>query len=139
MQGRINTWLLGDAGYPLQPWLMTPVLNAEENTPEGAYTRAHIRTRNVIERFNGCFKARFRCILKHRVLHYAPPKAAKIIYACAALHNICIERNIDLPDIEMDNADNIIPQPIENIQGDALLPQAYRIRRQLIRHFDVNN
>ncbi|KAJ8949379.1 hypothetical protein NQ314_008231 [Rhamnusium bicolor] len=128
-----------DASYPLQPCLMTPVLNAEENVPVSSYTQAHIRTRNVIERFNGIFKARFRSLLKYRVLHYYPAKATKISYACAALNNFCIERNIDLPDFEVKYAGIALPEPIENIQEEALLPQAYRIRRQLIRHFGVNN
>lgn len=37
------TWLIGDSGYPLQPWLMTPILDAAPNTPDGRYTRAHCR------------------------------------------------------------------------------------------------
>ncbi|VEN55297.1 unnamed protein product [Callosobruchus maculatus] len=30
-----------DCGYPLRPWLLTPIVNAEPGTPEQHYTRAH--------------------------------------------------------------------------------------------------
>ena len=33
-------WLLGDSGYPLRPFLMTPVLN-EQTEGEKAYNRSH--------------------------------------------------------------------------------------------------
>lgn len=36
-EGRTNIWLLGHSGYLLQPWLMTPLINAEPNTPAAAY------------------------------------------------------------------------------------------------------
>lgn len=96
IEGRKNTWLIGDAGYPLQPWLLTPITDAPPRSPEGRYTACHVRTRNTIERCFGVLKQRFRCLLKHRVLHYSHGMTAKIIYVCAILHNMCVERNIEL-------------------------------------------
>jgi hypothetical protein len=68
-QGDINTRLLGDGGYPLSPWLMSPILNPPAESPEARYNRKHILTRNTIEPCFGKLKQRFRCLLKHRVLH----------------------------------------------------------------------
>ncbi|XP_063837186.1 putative nuclease HARBI1 [Ostrinia nubilalis] len=87
-------WLLGDSGYPLRRYLMTPITDTSPDTPEAHYTYLHVRTRNVVERTIGLLKARFRCLLVHRVLHYSPPVAAFIVNACVILHNICNSRNI---------------------------------------------
>lgn len=67
----IHSFLLGDSGYPLRTWLLTP-LEAKpiRNTPEFNYNMAHKKTRGLIERCNGILKMRFRCLLKHRSLHY---------------------------------------------------------------------
>lgn len=97
--------VLGDSGYPLRTWLLTPLQNEPEpNTPEFRYNTRHRSIRSIIERCNGVLKMRFRCLLKHRVLHYAPAFASQIINACVVLHNICIENNI--PE----------PQPIEHVE-----------------------
>lgn len=84
----LNYHLIGDSGYPLQPWLMVPIPNAVEGSPEERYNIRLTSARNVIERLNGVIKSRFRCLLKHRTLNYDPIKSAKIIYACAVLHNM---------------------------------------------------
>ncbi|KAJ8971949.1 hypothetical protein NQ314_000466 [Rhamnusium bicolor] len=97
-------YLLGDSGYPLRTWLFTPL--EEEpvpNSPEYRYNTAHKSTRSIIERCNGVLKMWFRCLLKHRVLHYAPQMACKIINACIVLHNLCIENR--MPEIEEENND----------------------------------
>ncbi|XP_018115317.1 putative nuclease HARBI1 [Xenopus laevis] len=56
-------WLVGDAGYGCQPWMLTPLLNPE-NQPEMQYNLAHRKTRGVIERTFGVLKSRFRCLDK---------------------------------------------------------------------------
>ncbi|XP_052741355.1 putative nuclease HARBI1 [Bicyclus anynana] len=89
-----TTWLLADSGYPLRKYMMTPIVNALPDTPEKHYTDLQIRTRNVIERTIGLLKARFRCLLVHRVLHYQPRVAASIVNTCVILHNICNKANM---------------------------------------------
>lgn len=96
-------FLQGDAGYPLEPFLITPFRSAAEGTPESRFNHIHSQTRNVVERTIGVLKNRFRCILGARQLHYSPKVAAKITNVCAALHNICIYYKIDLPEINIEN------------------------------------
>lgn len=51
--GDHNTWLLGDSGYPQQPWLMTPIRNAPRNSPESRYNGALVSARCTVERCIG--------------------------------------------------------------------------------------
>ncbi|XP_017479894.1 PREDICTED: putative nuclease HARBI1 isoform X1 [Rhagoletis zephyria] len=61
--GERDFWLLGDSGYPLQPWLMTPI-SATSCTAEERYNIAHKSTRALVERCIGLLKSRFRCLSK---------------------------------------------------------------------------
>ncbi|XP_050062915.1 putative nuclease HARBI1 [Aphis gossypii] len=81
-------YLLGDSGYALRPWLLIPIQNPVNE--EELYNTKQMRARSLIERCNGLLKMRFRCLLIHRVLHYAPEKATAIINACVVLHNMYI-------------------------------------------------
>ncbi|KAG8234316.1 hypothetical protein J437_LFUL013056, partial [Ladona fulva] len=71
----MDIWAMGDSGYPHEPWLETPILNAEEGTLETRYTRYHIKARSAVERCIGLIKGRFRCLLLRRKLEYEPRKA----------------------------------------------------------------
>lgn len=74
LQNKINddgaSFLLGDSGYPLTRCLVTPVMNAEPDSSDARYSIVHKHSRNVIERAFGVLKGRFRCLLRHRILHY---------------------------------------------------------------------
>ncbi|KAF9818155.1 hypothetical protein SFRURICE_003896, partial [Spodoptera frugiperda] len=69
----------GDSGYTLGRYMMTQIINTSPGSPDAYYTDIHTRTRNVTERIIGLLKARFRCLLVHRVLHYSPIVAGSYI------------------------------------------------------------
>lgn len=102
-------WLLGDSGYPLEPWLMTP-LQEEHSTSEQNYNKHHGRTRSIIEQCNGVLKNRWRCLLKHRVLHYHPEIASNIIASCVILHNMCIKHKLHLDEEEFEHIEDMTYQ-----------------------------
>lgn len=53
--------LLGDRGYALAPWLMTPLTNPQIYQ-EISYNQRHVRTRSTIERTIGILKGRWMCL-----------------------------------------------------------------------------
>lgn len=84
--------LLGDGGYRAEEFLATPLraTNPMNRLSERLYQRAHISTRNVVERFNGIWKKRFPCLwigMRFRNLQ----TALNTIVATAVLHNICLD------------------------------------------------
>lgn len=99
--GRRNFWLLGDSGYPLQPWLLPPYRSNTTNLIEIKFNKLHKQRRSLVERAIGLLKARFRCLQHERIQRYSPEIFSKIIVACAIMHNICIKNNIPL-DLEID-------------------------------------
>lgn len=105
-----NGYLLGDSGYPCKRFLLTPV-NAT-NASEEAYNRAHITTRNTVERLFGVLKRRFPCLQNGMRLKLNT--TIKVIVACGVLHNICKEQNDIIEDeiyeIQHDVENNVIMQ-----------------------------
>lgn len=128
--------MLGDSGYPLEPWLLTPYENPEPNTPEGHYNRAHKITRSIIERCNGRFKLVFRCLLGERKLRYSPEKVGVIINACAVLHNLLLRAGVEY-DIDL----NIFNEPYEDNYGNGNYPvlnEARHTRQQVVNRYFTN-
>ncbi|KAL2093126.1 hypothetical protein ACEWY4_010438 [Coilia grayii] len=82
--------LIGDSGYPLRPYLFTPVANPQD-AREAAYNEAHRLARGIVERSIGRWKMRFRCLHKSAGgLLFTPAKACAVICVTAMLHNIAV-------------------------------------------------
>lgn len=129
-------WILGDSGYPLEPWLITPYRSVAENSHEATFNTKHSSKRNIIERTYGVLKGRFRCLLKARELHYSPRKVTKMINVCSMLHNVCIHYNVELDEdlvspSDGDAAINFNLDNTANLDSGTLQEKAKRIRNQL--------
>ncbi|XP_046384778.1 putative nuclease HARBI1 [Ischnura elegans] len=131
-EGIRNTWLLGDSGYALQPYLLTPIRQAAPNSPEERYTNCHCQTRNCVERLFGVLKNTWRCLHRERVLHYTPEAAARIIISCAVLHNLMITHRQELPPYE-DQDMEFIEERQPNVNEDEFAGE--NARRLVIQQF----
>nr|CAI5842222.1 unnamed protein product [Callosobruchus analis] len=78
-----NSVMLGDSGYPLTQYLLTPLANP------------HIRTRNCIEKTNGVWKRRFPALCYG--LRCKTETNLAIIVATAVLHNIALTMHDEIP------------------------------------------
>jgi hypothetical protein len=87
-------YLLGDSGYPLLPWLMTPHRTQRNPTVvESLYNRKLRKGRGVVENAFGILKQTWRELLNKTVLDviYLPD----VITACAILHNLLLGQTSD--------------------------------------------
>lgn len=70
----------------------------------------------MVERGIGQLKRRFHVL--HGEIRVDPAKTSKIVMVCAALHNLCKERNIELPAEEHDGFEDepVDANPIQPLQ-----------------------
>ncbi|KAI8122671.1 putative nuclease HARBI1 [Lucilia cuprina] len=85
-----NFWLLGDSGYPCEPWLLIPYRNPQENSMESKFNDIHSKARCIVERTIGILKARWKILCHDKRSRYSAERIAQFSNVCAALHNICL-------------------------------------------------
>ncbi|KAK5648018.1 hypothetical protein RI129_002910 [Pyrocoelia pectoralis] len=109
-----NSWLLGDSGYPQQPWLMTPILNPVGNA-EVRYTQRQRSARNC-----------------ERKMRYDPGTVGRIAIACAVFHNFCIEGRTDVNFNIHGLHDHVNNNPVQMVAQNG---NGFEARRQLIERY----
>lgn len=119
--GQHQGHLLGDSGYPLKSFLLTPYANPIGQA-QTRYNRSLRRTRVLVEQTIGILKRRFGCL--HLELRFAPDICSKVFVTCALLHNIAVDRN------EIDDFAQNLPLPQPLVDDIVIAPQltAARLR-----------
>ncbi|XP_067625296.1 putative nuclease HARBI1 [Eurosta solidaginis] len=128
--GERGSWLLGDGGYPIQPFLLTPFRSPQLGTEEHTFNRKHSSGRNIIERTIGVLKSRFRCLA--RTLQYQPQKLIQITNVCCALHNVWKHYNVqDTVEINVENVEDV-SAIAEEVSNDTTLNREAVIIRKIL-------
>lgn len=111
--------LVGDSGYPVKTYLITPLLRPAKNE-EHLFNESQIRTRNPVERCYGVWKRRFPILALGIRLNLDRVEA--VIVATAVLHNIACERNEEIPltDTEVEAAIHVVNNMPNNINGNTI-------------------
>ena len=127
--------ILGDNGYPNKRYLLTPVINPQ-NESERRYNISHIATRNTIERMFGVLKRRFPCL--RRCLKLKLQTNLAVVVAACTLHNFLnLRQSSDLLEevntsMNTDTYDD--PEDQSTISQGDLRDRAFR-RAFIQRHF----
>ncbi|GAA6087253.1 protein ANTAGONIST OF LIKE HETEROCHROMATIN PROTEIN 1-like [Tachysurus ichikawai] len=127
--------IVGDAAYPLLPWLQKPFPETPGVTQDQRlYNYRLSRARLCAERAFGRLKARWRCLLKRN--DHNLKKIHKVVAACCTLHNYCESRGEMLQSELLENLED----EVDREMGEEELPildhaTGQDIRRALTAHF----
>lgn len=93
----LREYIVGDAGFPLLPWLLTPYPRRGLSDFQAEFNKRHYATRMVAQRALARLKEMWRII--HGVM-WKPDRhrLPRIILVCCILHNIIIDMEDEMQD-----------------------------------------
>lgn len=128
--------LLGDSGYGLSPWLITPFKPAQ--TPrERNYNYTHSSDRVIIERCFGQLKKRFPIL--GNCVRVALNNVPQVIISCAVLHNIAKHLNddFDYEDLGVEANDGDGNQLVVRHENPATTRRGRQKREQMMQFLNI--
>lgn len=145
-QGERKMYLIGDAGYPLEPWLVTPLAHYPRHTRQYHYNEKLCKARSIVERFFGILKGTWRCLSYQRTLMYTPEISGQIVNSYAVLHNMRVHYRLPLEieeNIIFNNAHVNQANDIDEEEQDIILRRgpraiAQRIQKRIMRDWFPN-
>ena len=121
--GQISGLLLGDSGYPLKTFCITPYANPEKIV-QRRFNKRHSQTRMSIEKAFGVLKRRFPA-LKHGLRFRDPQNNCYLILSAMVLHNICNDLNDEDDWVDEQQAEINLNQEAQNDDNDARMLRDY--------------
>lgn len=96
-EAELREYIVGDTGFPLLPWLLTPYQGKELSESKAEFNKRHFATRIVAQRALARLKEVWKMI--HGMM-WRPDKhkLPRFILVCCILHNIIIDMEDDVLD-----------------------------------------
>uniref|UniRef100_A0A8I6YYU5 DDE Tnp4 domain-containing protein n=2 Tax=Hordeum vulgare subsp. vulgare TaxID=112509 RepID=A0A8I6YYU5_HORVV len=91
----VGEYIIGDTGYPLLPWLLTPYQEEDLSDTKAEFNRRHSAARTCALKAMARLKDTWKCLQGEVWWPANLETLSKIIYACCRLHNIVIELEDD--------------------------------------------
>ncbi|XP_044418064.1 disease resistance protein RGA2 isoform X1 [Triticum aestivum] len=91
----VGEYIIGDAGYPLLPWLLTPYQEEELSDSKAEFNRRHSAATTSALKVLTRLKDTWQYLQGEMLCPFNPYSLDKVIYACCMLHNIVIEMEDD--------------------------------------------
>jgi hypothetical protein len=91
----VGEYLIGDAGYPLLPWLLTPYQEENLSDPKVEFNRRHSAATTCARKALAMLQEKWKCLQKDVWWPENLQTRYKMIGACCTLHNIVIDMDED--------------------------------------------
>ncbi|XP_077216281.1 PIF / Ping-Pong family of plant transposase [Tasmannia lanceolata] len=93
----VREYIIGDSGFPLLPWLVTPYQGKELSDSRAEFNKRHFATRMVAQRALARLKEMWK-IVQGVMWRPDKHKLPRIILVCCLLHNIVIDLEDEVQD-----------------------------------------
>ncbi|XXG75101.1 hypothetical protein AAC387_Pa07g3682 [Persea americana] len=93
----VREYIVGDAGFPLLPWLITPYQGKDLSASKSEFNKRHFATRMVAQRALARLKEMWK-IIQGVMWRPDKHKLPRIILVCCLLHNIIIDLEDEVQD-----------------------------------------
>jgi hypothetical protein len=91
----VGEYIIGDAEYPLLPWLLTPYQENDLPDSKADFNTRHSTARNVALRALARFKDTWKYLQGETSCPVSLDSLDKVIYVCCMLHNIVVDMEDD--------------------------------------------
>ncbi|KAM0866898.1 hypothetical protein ACQ4PT_042338 [Festuca glaucescens] len=88
-------YLIGDAGYPLLPWLLTPYQEENLSDPKAEFNRRHSAATTCAQKALAMLQEKWKCLQEDVWWPENLQTRSKMIFVCCTLHNIFIDMEDD--------------------------------------------